>query len=248
MSKVMIVTGGSRGIGAATVLRAVRAGYRVAFSYASDEAAAARMVADAEEAGGQAIAVRGDMGTEEGVLALFAASDEAFGPPDVLVNNAGITGRIVRVADMTFDEVRRLMDVNVTGVLIASREAIRRMSTAMGGEGGSIIHLSSRASLLGGGGEWAHYGASKGAIDTLTIGLAREVGGEGIRVNAIRPGLIDTEIHARAGAPDRLERLRSGVPLGRAGTAAEVAEAVIWLASDAASYVSGSFIDVSGGR
>ncbi|WP_108660912.1 SDR family oxidoreductase [Acuticoccus kandeliae] len=248
MPQVMIVTGGSRGIGAATILHAVNAGYDVAFSYGADDAGAQKVVAAAEARNGRILAVKADMGTEAGVLELFAACDGAFGAPNVLVNNAGITGHIVRVADMTADDIRRLFDINVLGVFLASREAVRRMSTALGGQGGAIVNISSRAATLGGAGEWVHYGASKGAVDTMTIGLAREVAREGIRVNAIRPGLIDTEIHARGGAPERLEKLIPGVPMGRAGTADEVAEAVMWLASDAASYVTGSFIEVTGGR
>ncbi len=248
MSRVMIVTGASRGIGAATVQLAAKAGYAICFSYGADQESAKKVVAQAEQAGAKVLAVQADMATEEGVMKLFAACDEAFGKPDVLVNNAGITGGISRLADLTADDLRRVLDINILGYFIASREAVRRMSTALGGKGGAIVNVSSRAAVLGGPGEFVHYGASKGATDTLTIGLAREVGAEGIRVNAVRPGLIETEIHALAGAPDRVQRLMGGVPMGRSGSAEEVAQTIIWLASDGASYVSGALLDVSGGR
>ena len=248
VTQTFIVTGGSRGIGAATVERAARDGHAVCFSYGRDEDAARRVVAHAEEAGARVLAVKADMGTEEGVAALFAACDEAFGRPDVLVNNAGITGRLGPVADLEADDLARVLAINVAGVLLACREAVRRMSTERGGAGGAIVNVSSRAAALGGATEWVHYAASKGAVDTLTVGLAREVSRDGIRVNAVRPGLIDTEIHARAGAPDRLARFAPGVPLGRPGTADEVAETIVWLASAGASYVSGALLDVGGGR
>lgn len=247
-ARVMIVTGGSRGIGAATVRLAASAGWSVCFSYGSSTEDARALVAEVSDAGGRALAVQADMATEAGVLALFAVCDRDFGAPDALVNNAGITGPIRRVADIDPDTLRRVFDLNVTGYFLAAREAVRRMSTAHGGRGGAIVNVSSRAAPLGGGGEWVHYAASKGATDTFTIGLSREVGAEGIRVNAVRPGLIDTELHAAAGAPDRLERLMGGVPMGRAGSAAEVAETILWLAGPQASYVSGALIDVSGAR
>ncbi|HSP23609.1 MAG TPA: SDR family oxidoreductase [Saliniramus sp.] len=248
MSKVMIVTGGSRGIGAATVQLAAEAGYAICFSYGASEESARKVVADAEKAGAKIVAVQADMGTEEGILKLFKASDEAFGRLDVLINNAGITGKISRVADLPADELRKVLDINVFGYMLAAREAVKRMSTKLGGDGGAIVNVSSRAAVLGGPGEFVHYGASKGATDTMTIGLAREVGAEGIRVNAVRPGLIETEIHALAGAPDRVERLLGGVPMGRSGSAKEVAETIMWLASEGSSYVSGALLDVSGGR
>ena len=247
-TRVMIVTGGSRGIGAATVRRAVRHGYAVCFSYGSRTDSAEALVAEVESTGGRAIAVRADMASEDGVLALFEACDKTFGAPDALVNNAGTTGPIRRVADIDPATLRQVFDLNVTGYFLAAREAIRRMSTSHGGRGGSIVNVSSRAAPLGGGGEWVHYAASKGATDTFTIGLSREVGADGIRVNAVRPGLIDTELHAAAGAPDRLDRLVSGVPMGRAGSADEVADTIVWLAGPQASYVSGALIDVSGAR
>ena len=248
MTGVMIVTGGGRGIGAATVALAAQRGYAVCFSYICNTERANEVVAAVAAAGGRAIAVQANMGTEQGVLDLFAACDREFGAPDVLVNNAGITGPIRRVADIDGATLREVFDVNVLGYFIACRESVRRMSTVSGGRGGAIVNVSSRAAEIGGAGEWVHYAATKGATDTLTIGLAREVAREGIRVNAVRPGLIETELHAMAGAPDRLERLSGGVPMGRAGTAEEVAETVLWLASPQASYVNGTLIEVGGGR
>jgi NAD(P)-dependent dehydrogenase (short-subunit alcohol dehydrogenase family) len=248
MGKVMIVTGGSRGIGAATVQLAAEAGYSVCFSYGASADAAREVEEEARRTGVEILAVKADMGTEAGILNLFSACDEAFGPPDALVNNAGITGKISHVADLPAEELRRVLDINVFGYFIAAREAVRRMSTKRGGKGGTIVNVSSRAAVLGGPGEFVHYGASKGATDTMTIGLAREVGAEGIRVNAVRPGLIETDIHALAGAPDRVERLMSGVPMGRSGSAREVAETIVWLAGEGSSYVSGTLLDVSGGR
>lgn len=247
-SRVMIVTGGSRGIGAATVVLAANQGYDVCFSYAGNTKRANDVVAAAQGAGGRVLAVQADMSTDAGVRKLFDACDTEFGKPDVLVNNAGTTGPIRKVADIDADTLRAVFELNVTGYFLAAREAIRRMSTARGGTGGAIVNVSSRAAPLGGGGEWVHYAASKGATDTFTIGLAREVGAEGIRVNAVRPGLIDTELHAAAGAPDRLTRLMSGVPMGRAGSAEEVAETILWLAGPQSSYVSGALVDVSGAR
>lgn len=246
--KTMIVTGGSRGIGAAVIALAVEAGYRICFSYGADTKGAESVSAAGQQAGAEILAIKADMGTEEGVMALFAACDARFGAPDVLINNAGVTGKVTRVADMEAGEIQRVMAINVFGYFIAAREAVRRMSTARGGRGGAIVNISSRAAVLGGPGEFVHYAASKGATDTMTIGLAREVGAEGIRVNAVRPGLIETDIHALAGAADRVERLVSGVPMGRTGSAAEVAQTVLWLASDDAAYVSGALLDVSGGR
>jgi NAD(P)-dependent dehydrogenase (short-subunit alcohol dehydrogenase family) len=247
-AKVMIVTGGSRGIGAATVLLAARHGYSVCFSYADNTARAQQVVASAKALGANALAVQADMATEAGVLNLFERCDQAFGAPDVLVNNAGRTGPFRRVADIDVQTLRDVFDLNLVGYFLASREAIRRMSTTRGGRGGAIVNVSSRAAALGGAGEWVHYAASKGGTDTLTIGLAREVAAEGIRVNGVRPGLIDTELHAAAGAPDRVERLVGSVPMGRAGSADEVAEAILWLASPSASYVTGTLVDVSGSR
>lgn len=247
MTGVMIVTGGGRGIGAATVRLAAARGHRVMFSYGEDDASAARVVEEAVAAGGKAVAVKADMGSEREVERLFRTCDEEFGPLDVLVNNAGIIGGRSTVADVDGESIARVLDVNVLGVFVACREAMRRMARSRGGEGGAIVNVSSRAAEHGGAGVWVHYAASKGAVDTLTRGLSKEAGPEGVRVNAVRPGLIGTEIHARAGAPERLDAA-AGVPLGRAGTPEEVAEAILWLASDAASYMSGSIVDVGGGR
>lgn len=248
MSGVLVITGGSRGIGAATAEMAAKAGYAVAFNYAESVDAADALLARIRGAGGRAIAVRGDVTDEAAIEALFDEAQAAFGPVGALFSNAGITGPISRLADLESSDLRRVMEINVIGSVLAARAAVRRMSTARGGAGGVIVNMSSRASEIGGGGEFVHYGASKGAIDTLTIGLAREVGGEGIRVNAVAPGLIETEIHARAGAADRVERLMPGVPMGRAGKPEEVASVVLWLMSDAASYVTGTVVKIGGGR
>ncbi|MCB4768754.1 SDR family oxidoreductase [Ancylobacter sp. Lp-2] len=246
--RTLIVTGGSRGIGAAIARAAGRAGFRVALSYKGD-AAGAGAVADAiAAAGGEALAVRADVAREEDVVALFAAVDTRFGPPDVLVNNAGGVGPLGRVEAITAATLAEVMAVNVTGSFLCCREAVTRMSTRHGGRGGVIVNMSSRAAELGGAGEWVHYAASKGAVDSLTIGLAREVATEGIRVNAVAPGLIATELHARAGAPDRLARLAPAIPMQRPGTAEEVADIVMWLASPASAYVTGAIVPVAGGR
>ena len=217
-------------------------------NYVADATAADGVVAGIVALGGQAWSVQGDMGREAGVMRLFAAADATGLPLAGLVNNAGITGGFARGAEVTGETLRRVLAVNVEGAMVAAREAVRRMSTAYGGRGGAIVNVSSRAAQLGGTGEWVHYGASKGAIDTLTVGLAREVAAEGVRVNAVSPGLIDTDIHAAAGEPGRIDRLMSAIPMRRAGTADEVAEAVLWLLSPAASYVTGANLPVSGGR
>lgn len=248
MSGVLVITGGSRGIGAATAEMAAKAGYAVAFNYAESVDAADALIARIRHAGGRAIGVQGDVTDEGAVEALFEEAEAAFGPVTALFNNAGITGPIRRLADLELSDLRRVMEINVIGSVLSARAAVRRMSTARGGAGGVIVNMSSRASEIGGGGEFVHYGASKGVIDTLTVGLAREVGGEGIRVNAVAPGLIETEIHARAGAADRVERLMPGVPMGRAGKPEEVASVVLWLMSDAASYVTGTVVKIGGGR
>jgi len=245
---MMIVTGGGRGIGAAIARLAGGHGYAVAVNYASDAAAAEAVVQDIRAAGGRAVAIAGDVASEAAILQLFETAETALGPLAVLVNNAGITGGFARVDAVEPAMLERVFAVNVVGAFLCAREAVRRLSTRSGGKGGSIVNISSRAAGIGGGGEWVHYAASKGAIDTLTLGLAREVAAEGIRVNAVSPGLIETELHAAAGAPDRVARLSAGVPIGRAGTAEEVAEAVLWLASDAAAYVTGTILAVSGGR
>lgn len=241
----VIVTGGSRGIGAAAVEALARAGRPVVFSYASNDAAAQALCTRVEAAGGTAVARKGDAADPVAVEDLFATCRDRFGPVTGLFANAGITGPAGRLADLSMSDLRRVLDVNVLGTFLAAQAAVRDMTS---GAGGAIVLMSSRAAQLGGGGEWLHYGASKGAIDSLTVGLAREVGAQGIRVNAVAPGLIDTEIHAAAGLGERLAQKGAEVPLGRSGSAEEVAETVRWLLSDAASYVSGTILRVSGGR
>ncbi len=245
---VMIVTGGSRGIGAAIARMAATRGYAVAVNYVSDTRAAQSVVDSITRGGRLAIAIEGDVAVETDVLRMFETSDRELGAVDVLVNNAGITGGFQRVEEISAPVLTRVLATNVVGSFLCAREAVRRMSSRHGGRGGSIINISSRAAELGGSGEWIHYAATKGAINSLTVGLAREVAAEGIRVNAVAPGLIETDLHAAAGAPDRVERLSATVPVGRAGSADEVAECVLWLASPAASYVTGSILPVSGGR
>jgi len=245
---VLIVTGGSRGIGAACAKLAGRRGWRVVINYRSERKAADRVAAAIRKAGSDAITVQGDMASETDVRALFAAADAAFGRVDGLVNNAGITGPLSRVDQISAKTLRRVFDVNVVGVFLCAREAIKRMSTRHKGRGGAIVNISSSAARLGGGGNWVHYAASKGAIDSMTIGLGRELAAEGIRVNAVRPGVIDTDIHAAAGVPDRVAKMASTIPMRRAGSASEVAETVLWLLSDQASYLASSIVDVSGGR
>lgn len=245
--KVMVVTGGSRGIGAATALLAAGAGYGIIVNYAGNVAAAEAICHQIHAKGGEAMAVRGDVSNPEDVEHIFAAADR-MGRLAVLVNNAGTIGLAARVEDMDAARIARTLAINVTGSILCAGAAIRRMSTRHGGTGGSIVNLTSAAAKLGGAGSYADYAASKGAIDTFTIGLALEVAGEGIRVNAVRPGIIDTDFHATGGDATRANRLGPEVPLGRAGTADEVANAVLWLASDAAAYTTGSIISVSGGR
>ncbi len=245
--RVMIVTGGSRGIGAATARLGAEAGYAVVVNYALNEAAANTVVADIEAAGGTAIAVKGDVGAEADIVALFAAAD-TLGPLAALVNNAGVVDAVASVADMSADRLDRMFRINITGSFLCAREAARRMSTARGGKGGAIVNLSSAAAKLGLGGARVDYAASKGAIDTFTVGLAKELAGEGIRVTAVRPGIIATDIHASGGEPDRVEDIAPTLPMRRAGTVEEVAKAILWLLSDEASYSTGTIIDVSGGR
>ena len=246
--RTMIVTGGSKGIGAAIARTAGAAGFRVALTYKEDGDGARAVALAIEQGGGEALTVKADVAREEDVLALFAAVDARFGPPDVLVNNAGGVGPLGRVEAIGAQALSEVLAVNVVGSFLCCREAVKRMSTRHGGKGGGIVNMSSRAAELGGAGEWVHYAATKGAVDSLTVGLAREVAAEGIRVNAVAPGLIATSLHAAAGAPDRLERLGPSIPLQRPGTAQEVAEVVMWLASPQSSYVTAAIIPVGGGR
>jgi len=245
---VMIVTGGARGIGAATALAAAREGYAVCVNYLSNVAAAEAVVKQIVQAGGRAIAVQGDVAKEADVIRMFDAAARELGYVTVLVNNAGILERQTRLDDMEAARFERVFATNITGSFLCAREAVKRMSTRHGGKGGAIVNVSSMASRLGSPGEYVDYAASKGAIDSMTIGLAREVAGEGIRVNAVRPGVIYTEIHASGGEPGRVDRVKAAVPMKRGGQPEEVARAILWLASDEASYSTGTFIDVSGGR
>lgn len=246
---MIVITGGSRGIGAATARLAAKAGYDVCVNYHANAEAAERVCADVRAAGRKALAVQADVGTEADLVRMFEASDRELGRVTVLVNNAAVVGKgRRRVEASSAAEVNALLAANVTGPFVCAREAIRRMSTRHGGRGGAIVNVSSASSRLGAPNLWVDYAASKGAIDTFTIGLAQEVAEEGIRVNAVRPGLIDTEIHQLTGIPDRLARSAKLIPMKRAGTADEVAEAILWVASPAASYISGAIIDVAGGR
>lgn len=247
MDSVAIVTGGSRGIGRATALAAAKRGYKVVVGYASNKAAADEVVAAIEASNGKAIAVKSDVGIEADILHLFKEAD-AFGKLGALVNNAGVVDKTARVDEMSAERLARMMNINVVGSILCAREAVKRMSTTHGGTGGVIVNISSVAATLGSPSLYVDYAASKGAIDTFTVGLAREVAAEGIRVNGIRPGLIDTDIHASGGEPDRAHRLAHMVPMKRVGTADEIANAVVWLMSDEASYVTGTTFDVSGGR
>jgi len=245
--KVMVVTGGSRGIGAAACRLGAARGYGVIVNYAGNVVAAEQVCQDIHALGGEAVAVRGDVSRPDDIEHIFAAADR-MGPLTALVNNAGTIGLAARVADMDAERIARTFAINVTGSILCAGAAIRRMSTRLGGKGGSIVNLTSAAAKLGGAGSYADYAASKGAIDTFTIGLALEVAGEGIRVNAVRPGIIDTDFHATGGDATRANRLGPEVPLGRAGTADEVANAILWLASDAAAYTTGTILSVTGGR
>lgn len=244
---VMLVTGGSRGIGAAVCRLAAADGWQLVVNYAANAGAAEEVVAACNDVGAQAVAVQGDTSSEADVARLYDAA-EALGPVTAVINNAGIVAPVSSVADMDADRIRRVLDVNVLGAFLVAREAARRMPLNKGGPGGAIVISSSAAARLGAPHEFVDYAASKGATDALTIGLAKELAPHGVRVNAVRPGLIETDIHASAGAPDRVERLMGGVPMGRAGSAEEVAKAILWLAGDGASYVTGSMVDVSGGR
>ena len=248
MNKVLLVTGGSRGIGAASALLAAQQGWSVAVNYTANSLAADEVVRQIRAAGGQAIAVKADVAEEDQVLRMFEHIDAKMGRLHGLVNNAGVVDVTARVDEMSVARWKRMFDINVIGSLICAREAVRRMSTKHGGEGGSIVNVSSAAARLGAPGQYVDYAAAKGAIDAFTIGLAKEVGGEGIRVNAVRPGLIETDIHASGGLPNRVKDLQHLVPAQRGGTAEEVAQAIVWLLSEQASYTTMSFLDVSGGR
>ncbi|OAI64537.1 sugar dehydrogenase [Ralstonia solanacearum] len=248
MSRVIVITGGSRGIGRATAVLCARRGWSVAIQYRGNRQAADETLGLVEQAGGQALAVQGDVSSEQDVTALFDATQQRFGALHGVVNNAGIVAPAQDVADMSAQRLRTMFETNVLGAFLVAREAARRLSTARGGAGGALVNVSSAAARLGSPHEYVDYAASKGAVDTMTLGLARELGREGVRVNAVRPGLIDTEIHASGGQPDRAQRLGAATPMGRPGTADEVAETIVWLLSDAASYVTGALLDCSGGR
>ncbi len=244
----MLITGGSRGIGASCAEHAAKAGYDVCFSYASNPGAADLVKAACEQHGARAASTRADVSSEDDVIALFDFCESELGAPDVFVNNAGVLGQQGELRDFTAERIAWTVNVNVTGALLCMREAARRMSTDRGGAGGSIINVSSKASTLGSPFEYVDYAASKGAIDSATIGLSKELGAVGVRVNCVRPGPIHTDIHASGGEPDRIARVSAGIPMGRGGEPAEVASLILWLAGDEASYVSGALIDVAGGR
>ena len=249
MSKTVLITGASRGIGAATALLAASQGYAVVVNYTSNSLAADEVVRQIRALDGQAMAVQADVAVEAQVLAMFEKIDAKFGRLSALVNNAGVVDQTSRVDGMTYGRIKRMFEVNVFGSFLCAREAVKRMSTRYpGGEGGIIVNVSSAAARLGAPGQYVDYAAAKGAIDTFTIGLAKEVASEGIRVNAVRPGIIETEIHASGGLPNRARELAPQVPMRRAGTAHEVAESIIWLLSEKASYTTGAMLDISGGR
>lgn len=248
MSKLVLVTGASRGIGAATALLAARQGYTVAVNYSANSLAADDVARQIRQAGGQAMTLRADVSNEAQVVAMFEKIDAKFGRVTALVNNAGIVDQTARVDAMTLQRLQRMFEVNVFGSFLCAREAVKRMSTRYGGAGGSIVNVSSAAARLGSPGQYVDYASAKGAIDSFTLGLAREVADEGIRVNAVRPGIIDTGIHASGGLPDRAREVASQLPMRRAGSAEEVAEAIVWLLGDGASYSTGALLDVAGGR
>jgi NAD(P)-dependent dehydrogenase (short-subunit alcohol dehydrogenase family) len=248
MNGIMLVTGASRGIGAAIAKQAGRQGYAVAVNYLNSQDAAESIVSDINKAGGKAIAIQADTSREEDVLRLFETVDKELGTLSALINNAGVVDVACRVDEMSVERMERIFATNITGYFMCAREAVKRMSSRHGGKGGCIINISSAAARLGSAGEYVDYAASKGATDTMTTGLANEVAKEGIRVNAVRPGPIHTDIHASGGEPDRINRIKSAIPMGRGGTPEEISDAVMWLVSDGASYVTGAFLDVSGGR
>jgi len=245
---VMLVTGGSRGIGAATALLAAQRGYSVAVNYRSNEQAAGEVVDEISRTGGKAVAIAADVSVEEDVVKLFQRTEAELGALSVLVNNAGILEQQSRLQDMSVERFNRVLQTNVVGTLLCAREAVKLMSASNGGAGGNIVNVSSIAATLGSPNEYIDYAATKGAVDSLTVGLAAEVAADGIRVNAVRPGVIHTEIHASGGEPGRVDRVSGSVPMRRGGTADEVARAILWLASEEASYITGSLLNVSGGR
>ena len=248
MDKVILITGGSRGIGAATAILAAQQGYRICINYLTDAAAAHEVLARVHALGAKAIAVQADVSNEEEIISLFTRGDEELGPITALVNNAGTVGLKSRVDEMSESRILHTLRTNVLGPILCSRYAVLRMSPRYGGQGGNIVNVSSGAARLGSPNEYVDYAASKGALDTFTLGLSKELAGEGIRVNAVRPGLIFTEFHALSGDPGRVSKLESSIPMGRGGRPEEVAEAIIWLLSDKASYATGTFIDLCGGR
>lgn len=248
MTKTLVITGGSRGIGAATAKLAAQHGYAVCVGYQSDTKAADAVVSEINSAGGKAIAVQVDVAKEEDVIALFDVADRSLGPLSALINNAAINGSHSRVDAYSYARLERIFAVNAIGPFLCSREAVRRMSTRHGGTGGVIINVSSSSAQMGSPNEYVDYAATKGALETMTIGLSKEVAREGIRVNGVRPGHIYTDIHASGGEPGRVDRLKSTIPMGRGGEPAEVAEAIVWLLSDKASFVTGAFLNVNGGK
>jgi NAD(P)-dependent dehydrogenase (short-subunit alcohol dehydrogenase family) len=248
LSQIVLITGASRGIGAATALQAARAGYAVAVNYTANSLAADEVVRQIRQGGGTAITVQADVAEESQVLAMFEKVDAKLGRLTALVNNAGVVDRTERVDGMSVARLKRMFDINVIGTMVCAREAVKRMSTRYGGAGGAIVNVSSVAARLGGPGQYVDYAAAKGAVDTFTLGLAKEVATEGIRVNAVRPGIIETDIHASGGLPDRARTMAPQVPMQRAGSADEVAQSIVWLLGSGSSYTTGALLDIAGGR